>query len=209
MNQDKVIKKLQLLKSIQPQHNVLNTIKKDVYMQIYISSNNNKNILNAYYFYSIFSRLKLQQDLSYRVAILVIFLIFIFTFSPFLQNKIHTISTYSRIAFTQNQYKKANIALADSQYIYADSKAINYDTSKDILQSLSLTNKELSLLKLKGEKGKYTAQQCHALYQNYLLYLEKMISNISGNQKSTLVLKSQILSYEEQAEKKLHMYRDL
>ena len=34
MNQDKVIKKLQLLKSIQPQHNVLNTIKKDVYMQM-------------------------------------------------------------------------------------------------------------------------------------------------------------------------------
>jgi hypothetical protein len=63
---------------------------------------------------------------------------------------------------------------------------------------------------LKGKNGKYIALQCHRLYQKYFNYLEKENATMpKENKQSFSLLKSQIKTFEEQAERKLHMYSNL
>lgn len=208
MNEKQVIKKLILLKNIQPTQPVLENMKKNIYLQVQIKSKVDVNTLGKFSI-SINSLLKLYKPISYGITFTLLVL-FLSMFSVFPPNKLHDIILYTRLTLAPNQYEKASIALADTTDRFGSGTAVETDNTKDASRSIALANSELSNLKLKGENGKYTAKQCHQIYQEYLRYLEKENQNISTEKKQSLTMfKLQLSTYEELAEKKLHMYNKL
>lgn len=197
MSEVELVKKIKLLKTIKPASAELDVIGKNIYSHLGIEQRPET-----------FIKFGSQPVIYFGTAFAVIFLAIIFNINNLLPNNIHTLITYTKITAASNQYEKAHIALADIQNKYGTPDMIKSSNSEDISQSLTLTNNELSNLKLKGEKGTYTSQQCLALYKTYLLYLEKLNKNIPDNgQPSTRLLKSTIAKYKELSEQKLHMYK--
>lgn len=204
MKDQQAIKKLQLLKTMQPSKKALKGIKEGVYHQIQPETKMRT-------FFSTHDRFRSPASLQfYRVAFYAgafafLLIMFLFASTIFFPNQIHNAFLYGRLAFASNQYQKAQIALTDTKSRFADNKSAQ-ENINELAYSLTVTNTQLTELKLKGEKGKYTAQECHQIYQEYLIYLESKEKVISSHNST---LKSQINSYEEQAERKLHMYNSL
>lgn len=196
MNQTDLIKQLKLLGTIQPSPQALKDLKKDIDQRRQTES---------------IEPTRFHRSLFIGMSFMVVLIIFVLSTSNLLQNSVHLAVLNIRIMTATNQYDKAKIALADSQYTYRADLATHPVT--EISQSIKLTNTELSALKLKGETGKYSAWQCHELYLEYLAYLQELdhqISNIqSKNPPTVSQLKSQISTYEEQAERKLNLYEKL
>lgn len=203
MKEKQVINKLRLLKTIQPTHRVLNDMKEGVYQQVGVKNKIESTFGLREFLGNISVLIKEYKVASYSFVFALLLIIFLSVSSAFLPNQVHSIVLYGRLAFASNQYQRASIALADATSRFG----ANGGSVTELSQSLALANTQLDNLKLKGEKGKYTAQQCHQIYQEYLSYLEREEKNVSTRNNSSLAnVKFQINTYEELAEKKLHMY---
>lgn len=207
MKEKQAVNKLKMLKTIQPTRAVLNGIKLGIYQQIK-AENTNK----AYGFQelldNIFIFVKSYGTVSYSLAFVLLLIILLSVSSVLFSTKFQNIVLYSKLAFASNQYQKAQIAFVDTTGRFKEGKPIDHK-ALELSQSLALTNAQLNSLELKGEKGRYSAQQCHEIYQKYLNYLENEEKDLSTKNSSFAKVKFQINSYEEQAEKKLHMYNSL
>lgn len=193
MNRKQVIKQIKLLKTLQPTQSVLDDMKEIVFQEVGVAHKDSFRF-----------NLQSYRVTAYGIAVAVFLIIFLSIFS-IIPNQVHSIMMYGKLTFASNQYEKATLALADTIGRFGN-KSIKVNNVQALSQSLALTNTELSDLKLKGEKGKYTAQECHAVYQQYLNYLQK---EYIATPQSFSTLKSQIFVYQEQAEQKLHMYHNL
>jgi len=205
MRDQETINKLQLLKKIHPTKHALLSIKKGVYQQVK-SENRTQSHFRLDGQMSNISYLIHSYKVAFFASVIAfLFIVFLSASMILLPNQIHNAILYGRIALAQNQYEKAQVALDDTRNRFTNNKSVLTNTN-ELAFSLNMTNTELNKLKLKGEKGKYTAQQCHQIYKEYLSNLETNEKSIPSN---NTTLKSKINVYEEQAETKLHMYPSL
>ncbi len=187
MKQEEIIKQLKQLHKIEPKPDTIAQIKSNIYHNLQIPKPST-------------FQFKANSFMVYGLAIA--FAIFVFL--------------SIRIATSQNQFEKASIALSYAQgkinTVIVASNKLNENKIKDISQSIALANGELSKLKLMGEKGRYTSEQCEELYRSYHASLEKLDNNITtsstndADKQSIAPLKTQISNYEKQAEQKLKLY---
>lgn len=209
MKEQEVINKLKLLKTIQPNQRVLKDIKQNVYQQVYAENKIKTTSGFQELFGYISNFIKSYTVVSYGFAFTALLIIFLSVSSVLLPDQFHTAIVNGRIALASSHYQKARIALTDTKSRFEKNKTIETNT-QEFSHSLALTNTQLNNLHLKGEKGKYSAQQCRQIYLEYLNFLKKEEKNINAkNNPSYSHLKSQINTYKEQAEKKLHMYNSL
>lgn len=216
MKQEDLTKQLKLLKSIQPDYHTLLSIERDVYSQLKTDKR-----------YSLWERMKCFPDNAFllfkanpfastSIAFTFLIIVFLSISIGFLPNEINKTMLYAKIATAPNQYEKAKIAFS---YTQVQTDALNKNDNKldtyklkEVSRTIALANTELSGLKLIGEKGKYTSQQCQQLYKEYSRYLEKLDSLLSKqalnneDQKSVMDLRMQIAVYEKQSEQKLRFY---
>lgn len=207
MKEQQVINKLRLLKTMQPAKPVLKDIKQSVYQQMKVEYKTQTFGIQER-FDSIFVLIKSYNVAFYSVSVALLLILFLSASSVFFSNQVHNIILDSKLAVASNQYQRASIALADTTSRFGENMPVEQHT-QELSQSLALTNAELNSLKLKGEKGQYTAQECHQIYQTYLNYLEKKEKSVFANNPPLLLVKSQMDMYEEQAEQKLNMYKSL
>jgi len=203
MKEEQVISKLTSLKAINPSQVTLRDIKQGVFQQVKNETNPQSLFYTREAFGTIAHFIQLHKLAFYGLALVIVFVLISISF--IIPNQFHTVILYSKLAFAPNQYQKSRIALQDVTSRFGNNKQTEQNT-QELLQSLALANTELSNLKLKGVKGEYTQQECHKLYQEYLNYLIKEEKNIPAKDSTFSSVKSQINSYQEQAEKKLHMY---
>lgn len=216
MKQASIIKKLRSLKLIQPDSETLRATEKNVYFRI--KTNQSSSIWEQVRSLSssAFNIFKANPFGSYSLTVALLVIIVISISSGFLPNKINKTLLYAKIATAPNQYVRARIALSNAQdkinTVNVASNKISENKIKDISQSIALANTELSELKLMGEKGKYTSEQCKELYRNYHNSLENLDHYITtsslgrGDEQSKAFLKTQISNYEKEAEQKLKLY---
>lgn len=205
MKDQQAIKKIQLLKTLHPTKNTLRKIRESVYYQVQSEHKTQASLSIQERFSTIAALIKSSGVTFYAGMIAFLFIISLSAFVLVFPNQTHTAFLYGRLVFAPNQYEKAHIALEDTKSRFANNNTAQ-SNANELVYSLTFTNTQLDELKLKGENGKYTAQECHQIYQEYLTYLESTEKSISSNNST---LKSQINAYEEQAEKKLHMYNSL
>ena len=198
MRDKQIIEKIQLLRSIKPDEETIRLIHKQSTAQLFGEKR-----------YGI-RKWSITSAIPY-VALLVI-LLFFFSVSVLLPNSIHTSIISARIALAPNHYEKAKIAVAHAESEFASFSQQPNDANKlsDFSQALAIANTQMTNLKLKGEKGKYTMQDCLSLYTTYYTSLESMkqtlISQTNSSNKNKSLYK-QINQYDQQAEKKLHLYK--
>ncbi len=193
MKEQEIINKLTLLKTVRPSQAVITDMKHDIYQKVGIGNKKNtfSNVTIALYGFAF-------------VVLLTVFLSVVLL----LPNPIHTVILYSKLSFASNQYQKVRIVFADTTNRFKVNKQLQQQP-QEFSRSLALVNREMSELKLKGEKGKYTEQECRRIYHEYLSYLEKEEKSIPLTNRSFASVKSQINIYEEESEKKLNMYKSL
>lgn len=205
MNEKQVIKKLSVLKNVQPNNKLLKNIKDDVYQQIRLERRG--EVTQKTFAANIHASLSYYR---YAVSALAVAFVLFVGMIIFFPNHIHTAVLTGKLTVASNQYEKARIAFADTNKRYGNYQAVNTSNIKDASYSLALTNKEMSHLHLKGENGKYSAQQCQDLYKQYLSFLKKEYAAMQNeNNPSVVSLKMQTKKYIEQAETKLNMYHNL
>lgn len=201
MNDKQVKLKLHVLKSIKPETNTLHEIHGKVFSNIPQNVHRNRaKWLHLPFFIPVVSSIALA--------------IMIFILGGFFS----TIVLYTKIAMTPDQHEKAQIAFAYAQETLSEqeknSNKVNNNTYETLSQSVEIANAQMSQLKLKGEKGKYTQHQCLTLYHEYYKYLQQLkryTSSKATNSNSLQTrnaLLSEINTFDEQAEIKLHMYKD-
>ena len=192
MKEEQVISELKRLKTVLPPQAVLNEMKHSIYRKVGAEQ-----------------KKPLQSTFMFALPVLAfVLLLVIFISSLFLTNQLETAILYSKMSFASNQYQKARIAFADITNRFHVTEPLR-GNPYEFSHSLAIANTELSNLKLKGEKGKYTEQECRQIYHEYLSYLKKEEKNIPVNNSTYSSVRSQISTYEEQAEKKLHMYKSV
>jgi hypothetical protein len=183
MKDNKIIEKLSLLKSVQPDAETLRLIRKRIPLQ---KPSDKK--------FSFYKRLTISPLVPLvAIACILILLIAIANFIP------------------QNHYEKAKIAVANANVQFAAYKKspTNDQQINSLSHSLALANIQMTNLKLVGEKGKYTMKDCLSLYSTYHASLETMKKSVSSQNSSKEVkLLSEIKQYEEQSEKKMHKYSE-
>lgn len=211
MKEDKFTQKLKTLKKLEPNSKMLASIKDTVYLSV--QNEKKETVLEKCeeFFKHIFIILKTKPLVSYAFVVGIFLIAFIVYNSGFLFNNLHKIELYAEVETAPNQYLKARIALADTQSSYSID-TITDGNATNLSQSIAFSNTQLSQLKLKGEKGKYTMQECRALYSQYIQYLQTLQNKLAfqnENKQSVSKLKTQIISYTEQAEIKVHRYKQL
>src|ERR1039457_6314357 len=159
MKEIEIIKKLSILKSIQPNNSVLENIKSGLDRQIRTEIKVNPQFGLSAFLNNIYILLKPKNYVSYGAAFALLLVIYLSASTGMLQTQIHKIIFYSRLASVSNQYEKASIALADTTDSYKNREVIDTKKLTEISRSITLANNELAKLKLKGEIGKYTALQ--------------------------------------------------
>lgn len=215
MKQEDLIKQLKLLKSVQPDSHTLMSIEGEIYSQLEIDKKNSHWDRMKYFSDNVFL-IKSNPFTSYGMVAALFVIVFLSISTGFLPNAMNNTLLYAKIATAPNQYEKAKIAFS---YTQTQTETLNNNNNKinphklvEISRTITLANTELSALKLVGEKGKYTSQQCQQLYKEYSQYLERLNRLISkksidnGDEKSIELLKAQIAGYEKQSELKLKIY---
>ena len=197
MNDKQVIKKLIILKSIEPDDETLRLIRKRISPPVSIIS---------FDFTKWFIKKPLISVFA-LASVVIIFTATVFLFSNFLDKTI----LYAKITFASNHYEKAKIALSNVQnQVDSFQKNLPNNTKiKELSSSLALANQEMSGLQLIGEKGKYTSYQCEELYESYhkdLQTIEDTIDQTNNNQGKALI--SQAKQYDKEAAMKLEKYRN-
>ncbi len=200
MKEKQVIDNLQLLQSVQPDRHTLLLIQKRVCSQIFPEK------------HFTFRKWLTVTPIIPLVAVtaVVLVLLVVMGFFPRVYEKAFVTA---RIALAPNQYEKAKIAFAyaDQQFFSLKKNSFSSSDVKSFFGSLALANSEMAGLKLTGEKGKYTKEQCLILYSEYHSSLEAMKKEVAlmdnSSQKKTLLL-TEIKNYDEQSERKLHKYKE-
>lgn len=195
MNDKTIKKKIALLRSMEPDRNTVRSIHEQVFPRSYREK----------------QKWLPLPVLVPLVAITGVIVLVVFAVSVFIPRFFDQTITYAKIAIAPDQYEKAQIAFAyEISQISAMQKKTPHDIDiSSLSQSLALANEEMNGLTLKGEKGKYTAQQCLELYTAYydsLGRVKKELMRGDNAQKKSLLF--QINQYDEQAEKKLHKYKE-
>jgi len=199
MKKKQAIKKLQLLQLVQPDNVTLRAIHKTVLSEIPVQE-----------------QFSIREWLSISPVIqLVAFgavVIFLSVLTRFMPDAFEKALVYSKIAAASNQYEKAKIAFAYVNDQFSSMKNNSFDSSKmeSVSQALTLANTQMSGLKLVGEKGKYTSQQCLELYEAYhtdLKNMDRLISSKASQSAQKGILASEVEKYDQQSEKKLHNYK--
>ncbi|GEM_PF-2549941 len=216
MKQKDVIEQLKSLKSIRPNSHTLMSIERDIYYQLKIDKRYSVWERMTCFFKDVFLTFKSNPIASYGIAAALLIIVFLSISTGFLPNEINKTLLYAKIAVAPNQYEKAKIAFS---YTQAQTDMLDKNNSKldtyqltEVSRTIALANTQLSGLKLMGEKGKYTSQQCQELYKEYSQHLEKLDSLLSkvsidnGDEESIELLKAQIAGYEKESEQKLKVY---
>jgi len=198
MNDNQVIKKLQILKSFEADAATLRLIRKQI--------SSPGSVTNRFSFKKWFA----VKPLVPVLAMAVILLIFVVLVS-FPQNFIENAFVSARITLAPNHYEKAKIALANVQYKVNSfqKNSSNSGTIKELSRSLAFANQTMSGLQLVGEKGKYSSYQCKELYESYhkdLYIIENTVDKSSKPDIKTLGLQAE--QYDQQALIKLENYKD-
>lgn len=198
MKDEYVIRKLKLLKKVEPGSGVILAVEKNVYSKIEPETGLPfPQKYNPFVFYGL---------AAFAFAILLLFA------TGILPNRFDEAALYSRVALARNQYVKANLALSNAKdkiNRLISNKKIDKNKTSDISRTLAFAQGELSGLKLMGEKGKYTSEECKKLYGEYHLYLEKLktyFKETNSNGEEISVLESQIDKYEKESGQKLKLY---
>ena len=196
MTEKTIIKKLRLLQSVQPDFYTLHSIEKEIQNEI--------GFKKQFHLENLFS----FSPVTSFIALAAVVLLFVGTFFIFFQDTVSRFIITTEISFAPDQYQKAKISLdfTKSQFINSPNNIAS------LSQSLALANTEMSGLRLKGETGKYTMQQCLALYTQYHAYLESLKNEVSSknsslNKQETTALLLEIKHYDQQTENKLHKYK--
>lgn len=194
MKEREIIKKLQLLQSVQPEKHMLHAIRKQVEFP-----NTGEDRLHLTKKFSIFT-------LIYPIVFASIIMVIITTslFPDYLENTL----TAARIALAVNHYDKAKIALEKIQERTAVLQhANNANTIVSFSYTLAVANTQISQLRLVGEKGKYTSYQCLELYESYHKDLEKIQSALHPEKNNNeVLLLTQAKLYDKYALAKLKKY---
>ncbi len=200
MKEKQVIDKLQLLQSVQPDTQALQLIQERVCSQIFPKK------------HFTFRNWLAVTPINPLVAVATVVLILLVVIGFFPQIYVKAFVT-TRIAFAPSQYEKAKIAFAyaDEQFYSLKKNSFTNSNVKSFSGSLTLANNEMIRLKLKGEKGKYTKEQCLNLYSAYHSSLEIMKKEVDSkfdSSKDKPLLLAEIKQYNEQSEKKLRKYKE-
>lgn len=198
MKDKQIIEKLQLLRSVKPDDETLRLIHKKSTSQLFGENN-----------YSTRKWFSLASLIPFAAFAAV--LIFLSVMTGFLPGIIHNSIIVTEISFAPNHYIKAKLAVANAEDQFAIYKQ-QPDANKlsALTQSLALANTQMTKLQLVGEKGKYSMKDCLTLYTSYhnsLETIKKTLSSqtIPSNEKGQFLRK--INQYDEQAERKLHLYK--
>lgn len=187
MNKRKIISQLQQLQSVKLSQRDFKKIKNDIDLHIFLQ----------------------KREMYFIANPLVAFLL------PMLIISVVSITFLVMHAY-KNQYNDAQTALLRAEHAMKDiqnNHAINGKTIAYLTDSVDQANKQITALKLKGEKGKYTMQECLQLYRKYYLDLETIESNLQKiplstvNEKSLSQLKTKVLRYDAQSKNKLQFYK--
>jgi len=191
MKEKDIVKHLQLLRSVEPDVSAKRALHKKVLSRITVKEKS----------FGFFGRLFVSPLLA--IELLTAVLIFFVVVSGLLTSFSERAIVDFKIAAASNQYEKAKIALAYlySQITNTQNKSLDNKKFQSLSYALTLSNTQMSELKLVGEKGKYTSQQCLELYESYHEDLQK----IDATPAQTL-LGPQVKQDEKQSEKKLEMY---
>lgn len=215
MREEEIIEQLKSLKSIQPDSSVLMGVKKDIHSHLKIGKSDSVCDKVKSYSNHIFPLFKTNPFASYSIVIALFVVILLSIYSGFLPNTMNKVLLYSRIVTAPNQYIKASIALsyAQDKINTLNANKLDENKTKDISQSIAFANTELSGLKLLGETGIYTSEQCKELYRSYYASLENLDKSTTANSpndkdnQALASLKVKISGYKKQAEQKLNRYK--
>lgn len=215
MKQEEIIKQLKQLNKIEPRPDTIAEIKGNIFLQLRAEEKMHWGWLKRFSM-PFTSQFKANSFMVYGSAIALVIFVFLLIGAGFLPNTANKIFLSVRIATAPNQYEKAKIAFSYTQAQIDALNKSNYKLDKhkltEISRTIAFANTQLSRLKLMGEKGKYTSQQCKGLYRSYHTSLENLdhyITTSSPNEEdkqSIAPLKMQISNYEKQVERKLNLY---
>jgi len=209
MKENKIIKKLKMLKAVKPSERALESIKRDVFYRIQTDKRQS----------SFFNILQLRPVLLYGTLALAVFLLVLTaSITPFstVGEKLYMTA---QIEIAQNKYQKANIAFAYAKkkltMLKKSNDQLNASQIENVSYAVNLANAQLAGLNLMGEEGKYTAASCQQLYKKYYTYLEEVKNTIASrtvnvrddvSKRSIELFSTQLEEYIQQAKGKLNSY---
>ena len=168
-----------------------------------------------------FSLRSLRSVQTIRYAFLALALVFftIAVFQLLLPEQYEMTKTTIQTHLTANHYEKSRIELQLARYLLKRTNTANNQSLKTNIHYLAdataQTSSALAELKLVGEPGRYTNQQCLAIYHDYYVYLESLEKTLHQKEQAThdqitqheiSSLLSQISTTEKKIDRKLRMY---
>jgi hypothetical protein len=194
MKEKDFIKELSLLKEVTPSSKRTQRMKVKLLKEIDGNTTSNVSI----------SRYKIFVCPQYFLFLIFLLLIgIIFTIST--QKSVQPFFYSARIALADNHYVKTKLAFEVAQMELNSSQQSDKPSIQPVMTATTTTNEYISHLHLQGEKGKYTAEQCKELYQEYTHYLSMLKSRL--HQQKEYSYEAQILQYQEQAKSRLAYYK--
>ena len=194
MNEKDLTKKLSPLKEVTPSSQRIRRMKDKIYLEI----DGEKKRTSNFTLYDKYEHLRPNYYGGFIVLLLIIG-IYIF-YSPYMQTNIQPLIYSTRIALADNHYQKTKLAFQEAQMQFNSNESY-----QEVMATTGTTNQYISDLHLQGEKGKYTAQQCKKLYQEYALYLSTLKNRLQQQRQQSY--EAQVSQYQEQAKSRLAYYK--
>src|SRR5579863_4143794 len=113
MKDKQLISKVRSLKAINPSHDTLKDIKRDVFQQVESETKDHTVFYSKGLFGNIFRFMQSYKLALYSVTLALVLIVLLFMSSIFLPNQFHTTVLYGKLAFASNQYQRSRIALQD------------------------------------------------------------------------------------------------
>lgn len=194
MNEKNLIKKLSPLKEVTPSSQRIRQIKDKIYHEI----DGERKRTSSFTLYDKYEHLRPSY---YGVFIVLLLIIGTYIFySPYMQTNIQPLIYSTRIALADNHYQKTKLAFEEAQMQFNSNESY-----QEVMATTGTTNQYISDLHLQGEKGKYTAQQCKKLYQEYMQYLYVLKNRLEQQKQPNY--EAQVSQYQEQAKARIAYYK--
>ena len=194
MNEKNLIKKLSPLKEVTPSSQRIRQIKDKIYHEI----DGERKRTSSFTLYHKYEHLRPNH---YGVFIVLLLIIGTYIFySPYMQTNIQPLIYSTRIALADNHYQKTKLAFEEAQMQFNSNESY-----QEVMATTGTTNQYISDLHLQGEKGKYTAQQCKKLYQEYMQYLSVLKNRLEQQKQPNY--EAQVSQYQEQAKARIAYYK--
>jgi hypothetical protein len=194
MKENDIAKKLGVLKEVMPSTKRTDRMKVKLLQKIDENLTRNTSI---------------SYSKNFSPPLYIVFFIFLLLLGSF-----YTLNTqkstqpfiYSvKIAMAGNHYEKTKLAFEEAQMQFNSMNNSNGSSYQEVLATTGTTNEYISNLHLQGEKGKYTAEQCKKLYQQYASYLSLLKNRLQSQKQQSY--EAQISQYQEQAKSRLAYYK--